>query len=92
MRSHLLTRLALGVAILGTGGLTAARAQLDETPKEIIAAHIRMQGYTCEKPVTAERDRSASRPDEAAWFLECENKTYRVRLIPDMAAEVRVMN
>jgi hypothetical protein len=39
-------------------------------------------------PVTAERDSALSRPDEAVWILKCQNATYRVRLIPDLAARV----
>jgi hypothetical protein len=63
-----------------------------ESAKDIIAAHIRMQGYACEKPVSAVRDPSLSKPDEAVWLLKCENHSYQVRLIPDMAAKVSPMN
>ena len=71
-------------------GASGVVAQGDgETPKEIIAAHIRMQGFACEKPLNAERDRERCKPDEPVWLLKCENATYRVRLIPDMAAQVQ---
>ncbi len=62
---------------------TAASAQ--ETPKDIIAAHLRLQGYACDAPKSARRDPRASRPDEAVWIIVCENARYRVRLVPDMA-------
>ena len=65
---------------------------LDETPKDIIAAHIRMQGFACENPVSAEHDRGSSKPNEAVWLLKCENHSYRVRLVPDMAANVTPMD
>ena len=39
-------------------------------------------------PVSAERDAALSRPDEAVWILKCQNASYRVRLIPDLAARV----
>jgi len=69
------------------------RAQsLQETSKDIIAAHIRTQGFACDKPVSAERDRALAKPDEQAWQLTCEDHTYLVRLIPDMAAQVRRIN
>ena len=58
----------------------------DEMPAEIIAAQIRDQGYSCDKALSAERERPES--DDAVWILKCENATYRVRLIPDMAAKV----
>ncbi len=58
-------------------------------PAEIIAAQIRDQGFSCDKALSAERDRERSTPDEAVWILKCENATYRVRLIPDQAADVK---
>ena len=58
----------------------------EEKPPEIIAAQIRDQGYSCDKALSAERERPES--DDAVWILKCENATYRVRLIPDMAAKV----
>jgi len=63
-------------------------ASAQETPAQIIAAHVRQQGYGCDKALGAERDPQASRPDEAVWTLRCNNATYRVRLVPDMAAKV----
>jgi hypothetical protein len=55
---------------------------------EILAAQIRRQGYRCDGPLTAERDAERSKPDEAVWVLKCANATYRIRLVPDMAARV----
>lgn len=59
-----------------------------ESPKEVLAAHLRTQGYKCDRPKSATRDAAASRPDEAVWTIKCENARYRVRLVPDMAAIV----
>lgn len=67
-------------------GLPAAMAQ--ESPKDIIAAQIRDQGYKCDSPQSADQDMQASKPDEAVWIIRCEDATYRVRLVPDMAAAV----
>ncbi|MDH3579532.1 MAG: hypothetical protein OEM91_02765 [Hyphomicrobiales bacterium] len=67
---------------------THVEAAEQETPKEIVAEQIRRQGYECGKAQSAERDRAASKPDEAVWLLSCDNATYRVRLHPDMAAQV----
>lgn len=63
----------------------AASAQAQETAKDIIAAHVRLQGYPCDAPKSARRDPTASRPDEAAWVLVCESARYRVRLVPHLA-------
>jgi len=57
-------------------------------PATGIAAQVRAQGYQCTEPVSAQRDAELSRPDQAVWILKCQNATYRVRLIPDMAARV----
>jgi hypothetical protein len=77
------------------GGLAAVCLTLhtrpcsaQQTPADGISGQIRAQGYRCDVPVTAERDAALSRPDEAVWILKCQNATYRVRLIPDMAARV----
>lgn len=55
---------------------------------DIVAAHIRSQGYVCHSPQRAQRDSKASRPDEQVWLLTCANARYRVRLVPDIAAAV----
>jgi len=74
---------ALGVALAGMPCLSDA-----QTPADDVAAQIRIQGYRCDEPVTAMRDVKLSRPDLAVWILKCRNASYRVRLVPDMAAHV----
>jgi len=64
------------------------KPQNSETPKDVIATQIRSQGFGCNQPTTAERDRLASIPNEGVWLLQCEDGSYRVRLIPHMAAKV----
>lgn len=75
--------LALG---LGAGGACLAQ----ETPVGILMAHIRMQGFTCDEPRSAERDAKASKPNVTVWTLVCANATYRVILIPDMKARIEI--
>ena len=65
---------------------------IDETPTEIIAAQIRDQGYECVKPQSAKRDVAQSAPNETVWVLDCENGSYRVTLVPDLAAKVEKLN
>jgi hypothetical protein len=60
-----------------------------EMPPEIIAAQIRSQGFACERPLSAERDKKLSKPDQAVWTLKCQNIVYRVRLDPGMGARVQ---
>ena len=81
-----------------TSGVQDAQAQApvlqvvqtadDEIPPDIIAVQIRKQGYTCTNPQRAKRDPQASKPDEPVWILTCENATYRVRLVGNMADHV----
>ena len=59
-----------------------------DTPKDMLAAQIRSQGFACDKPQLATRDAKRSRPDYEVWVLKCENATYRVGRYPDMAAKV----
>jgi hypothetical protein len=67
-------------------GLFEGRAQ--EAPMDIIAAQIRSQGYPCDSPRSAERDATASAANETVWMLRCQNATYRVTLVPNLAAKV----
>jgi len=82
---HLLVLGGLAAVILTLHGRPSSAEQ---TPADGIAAQIRAQGYRCDAPISAERDAALSRPDEAVWILKCQNATYRVRLIPDLAARV----
>jgi hypothetical protein len=75
------------VALTCWSALAVLAAEPDG-PAGIIAAQIRSQGYACGAPVSATRDTQASRPDSAVWVLRCQNARYRVRLVPDMAAQV----
>ncbi|TYC64155.1 hypothetical protein FMN50_01490 [Rhodobacterales bacterium] len=71
-------------------GAAVAQATGDlEPPKELLAAQVRDQGMTCDSPQSAEKDTLQSAPDEDAWLLHCETATYRVKLVPDMAAEIK---
>ena len=82
-------RIAIGIAVeIILASVVAAASARSETPGDTIAAQIRRQGYLCRSPVIAVRDRQASKPNEAVWILRCKNASYRVRLTPDMAAQV----
>ena len=74
-------------AVVGATAVQSVSAQ--EPTKDLLAAQIRDQGYRCNTPLSANRDVRRSRPDEAAWVLRCKNATYRLRLVPDMAARVQ---
>ena len=89
MRQHMFFLLAALAALTGAGVFNAS-AQEDAT--NIVADQIRAQGYKCDSPQSAKQDTQASKPDEAVWILQCESGSYRVRLIPDMAAKVEQLD
>jgi len=82
--------LTIGFVLHGVGYIAVTvpfvASAAEEMPAETIAAQIRRQGYRCDGSLNAERDTARSTPGEAVWVLKCENATYRVRLIPRMAA------
>ncbi len=80
-------RPAFGVGAVAAA-LLAGPAAAQDKPAEIIAAHIRTQGYACDKALSAQRNRKASRPNETVWLLRCSNGIYNVTLVPDLAAKV----
>ena len=68
----------------------SARAA-EETPKDMLAAQIRTQGFACNKPQRAVRDVKQSKPDHEVWTLKCEGATYRISRYPDLAAKVELL-
>jgi len=60
----------------------------DEPTPDLLASQVRDQGFACSTAKSADREVTASRPNEAVWILTCENDTYRMTVIPDMAAKV----
>ena len=99
MKSQQQFPLAVGLASLGLGavlslvplagidGSRAARAQVIP-PATDIAAQVRTQGHPCDGSASALKLVKQSYPDEPVWILTCTNATYKVRLIPDMAAQI----
>ena len=84
--SWLLRVPALGLAsALVLGGVPL---QAQETLQGMLAAQIRLQGFACDKPLSATRDAKRSRPDYGVWVLKCSNANYRVGRAPDMLAKV----
>lgn len=63
-----------------------------EQAAEIIASHIRVQGYTCTNPKSAKHEVGQSRPNEQVWILTCDDAVYRVTLVPDLRARVERLN
>ena len=95
MESEMMRHTLVGLALLGSlVALEPAvaqerpRAAEPVRPAELIAAQIRARGYACEQAQNAELDRAASKPNEKVWTLQCNNGTYRVRIIPNMAVQV----
>lgn len=89
-RREFIQALAAAGAVFAVAGslMSVAQTAPPQTAPEALAAQLRAQGYHCEPPLHAERDTRLSRPDEAVWILKCKTSTFRIRLDPDMAAQV----
>ena len=68
--------------------ISASFVFAQEDPKDIVATQVRAQGHKCESPKSATRDEADSIPDEPVWILKFEGSAYKVRLKPDMAANI----
>ncbi len=82
-------------AAVMTAGIVGTSALADsglEPPMDLLASQIRDQGFTCNKPKTAKRDDNASRPNAVVWILTCENDTYRMTVVPNLAAKVEKLD
>jgi hypothetical protein len=75
-------------AVLSPIGVARAQNAASVTPPEVLADQLRSQGYPCARALSSQRDGDKSSRDESVWILKCTDGTYRVRLIPDMAAKV----
>jgi hypothetical protein len=59
-----------------------------ETPQGILAVQVRIQGFSCDKPLGAKLNKKRSRPDHDVWVLTCNNAKYRISRVPDLAAKI----
>ncbi|TYO65112.1 hypothetical protein FXV83_18120 [Bradyrhizobium hipponense] len=79
---------SLSIGILLDGFSVSLAQTANERPQDMLAAQIRMQGFACDKPLGASKDKKRSKPDHAVWVLKCGNASYRISRAPDMAAAV----
>jgi len=77
-----------GVAVVIVAVAPTPSALAQETPGDIVATQVRAQGHPCKNPQSAQRDQAASKPDAPVWLLQCQDASYRVRLISGMAAQI----
>jgi hypothetical protein len=87
-RTHMRKIGLIAVAVAATVWPHAARAWQTATPAETLAAQVRLQGHHCAEALNATRDTELSKPNEAVWVLKCANASYRLSVIPNMAAKV----
>jgi hypothetical protein len=79
---------------LSTGAVLAQHTPPndEETARDIVATTVRSLGHPCEHPERATRDPAVSRPDQAAWILECANAKYWIRYDNDEPAEIKQLD
>jgi hypothetical protein len=88
---YLLILLCLVLGSTGDGRFWSIARAAAETPKNMLAAQIRTQGFACDKPQRATQDVKQSKPDHEVWVLRCSNATYRISRYPDLAAKVELI-
>ena len=79
-------------ALPAESGTGQPRIASEEMPADTLAIQLHRQGYRCDAPVAAERDAGRSKPNEPVWVLKCANGSYRMRLVPHMAAVVEALD
>jgi hypothetical protein len=80
--------LLLSIVSIAWSAQVRAQPIPPETPRGMLAAQIRVQGFACDKALGAKMNKKRSRADRDVWVLRCSNATYRVTRSPDMAAKV----
>jgi hypothetical protein len=81
------------LAMLLAPGIAAAQSGDDSDDNQaagLVATQVRDQGYTCDDPVSAKAEPGEDGDD--VWRLDCKNASYRVRLVPDMAASIELID
>ena len=84
-------RSSISPALLSLASLSiiaghAAAQTADPDASSLVATQVREQGYACDEPTKAAREPNSD--DDAVWILTCGNASYRVRLVPDEAANI----
>lgn len=86
----------LHTAIFGlafVAGIGPALCQsADEPTMDLLASQIRDQGFKCDTPKSAQNEAKQSKPNETVWILTCEHDTYRMTVVPDLAAKVEKLD
>lgn len=82
--------LSLSLGFVATLFAPQAHAQRGarQTPKQSLAAQVRVRGHACEEPLIARKDRLRSRRDHDDWVLTCSDARYRIVLVPNRAARI----
>ncbi len=82
-----LRRMAAGfLAALASGAAQPALAE--DAATKLLTDQLKLQGFECKNAQSATRDNAASKPDEVVWIVKCDGASYRMRVIPDMAARI----
>ena len=81
--------LLAGITILGAA---AGPAIADDAQLKLLADQLRLQGFACAHPKNATRNAAASRPNESVWNVDCDEASYRMQLVPDMAAKIEKLS
>ncbi len=86
-------KLAVRIGVAAAGcllpvGIAHSQNGNTVTPSKVLADQLRSQGYPCDRALSSEQNVEASKRDETVWVIKCTNGSYRMRIVPDMAARV----
>ena len=81
----------LGAISIANGPFGSVAYAAGQSPKDVIAAQVRIQGFACDRALRAVQEKQRSRPDHEVWILKCSNATYRFSRYPDLAARIEVL-
>jgi hypothetical protein len=83
------------LALVAAATLVSPAARADnglEPPMDLLASQLRDQGFECKNPKKAKEEPKESAPHETVWLVDCDDASYRMTVVPDLAAKVQKLD
>jgi hypothetical protein len=90
MRSSLTLSVLVAAATLASPAVRADNGL--EPPMDLLASQLRDQGFECKNPKKAKEEPKESAPHETVWLVDCDDASYRMTVVPDLAAKVQKLD
>ena len=85
MRKGIAMKRLMFAAAVFCAAAGCARADDMAVDAKMVADQVRNQGLSCNDPVSATRDETASKPELPVYVLTCADAVYQVKVVPDQA-------